>query len=118
MAWYCWKQCGHAVKKANNDRLGGASTIDQLLTPTDLGGQKMPRLYIYSTCRNLIRTLPALPRDDKNPEDVDTKAEDHAYDALRYAVMELVGKPMHRPAAANYGRPARPATAGVRNKAL
>ncbi len=30
---------------------------------------------------------PILPIDDKNPEDVDTNAEDHAYDALRYLVM-------------------------------
>lgn len=43
-----------------------------------------PGLRVFNTCRNLIRTLPMLPLDDKNPEDVDTDAEDHAYDALRY----------------------------------
>ena len=31
--------------------------------------------------------LPSIPLDKKNPEDVDTKAEDHLYDALRYGVM-------------------------------
>lgn len=46
-----------------------------------------PRLVIFSNCRNLIRTLPMLPLDDNNPEDVDTDAEDHAYDALRYLCM-------------------------------
>lgn len=119
-AWYYQKVFGSAVKKANNDRLGGASTIDHLLTPIDIGGgEKMPQLYIYETCRNLIRTLPALPRDDKNPEDVDTHAEDHAYDALRYALMELVGKAYQRPAADQYKRASRgPATAGLRDKQL
>ena len=47
----------------------------------------VPGMKVFSSCRNLIRTLPALPLDDRNPEDVDTKAEDHAYDALRYGCM-------------------------------
>tara|TARA_A100001015_G_scaffold265738_1_gene314379 strand:- start:4358 stop:5998 length:1641 start_codon:yes stop_codon:yes gene_type:complete len=53
---------------------------------------KEPGLRIFSTCRNLIRTLGTLPIDKNNPEDVDTKAEDHAYDALRYGCMS---RPMH-----------------------
>ena len=44
-------------------------------------------LRIFSTCTNLIRTLPTLPLSRTNSEDVDTKAEDHAYDALRYMCM-------------------------------
>jgi hypothetical protein len=46
-----------------------------------------PRLVIFDTCTNLINQLPAIPLDKNNPEDVDTKAEDHLYDALRYGVM-------------------------------
>jgi len=46
-----------------------------------------PKLKVFSNCTNLIRTLPMLPVDRNNPEDVDTDAEDHAYDALRYGVM-------------------------------
>ena len=45
-----------------------------------------PRLRIFENCPNLIRQLNSLPLDKNNPEDVDTKAEDHAYDALRYMV--------------------------------
>lgn len=74
---------GQAVVKARNDRLAGVALVaDKLRVRAD----GLPRLLVYSTCRNLIRTLPALPRDPKRPEDVDTKAEDHAYDALRYLV--------------------------------
>lgn len=77
---------GPAVVKAHNDRLAGVALIaDKLRVRAD----GLPRLLIYSTCRNLIRTLPALPRDPKRPEDVETSAEDHAYDALRYLVNEL-----------------------------
>jgi hypothetical protein len=46
-----------------------------------------PMLLMFSTCRDLIRTLPALQHDDARPEDVDSDMEDHAPDALRYACM-------------------------------
>jgi hypothetical protein len=46
-----------------------------------------PSLYIFSTCTNLISELSKLPLDDNDPEDVDTDAPDHAYDALRYGCM-------------------------------
>jgi hypothetical protein len=51
-----------------------------------------PSLKIFNTCRNLLRTLPLLPVDKNNPEDVDTNVEDHAYDALRYGAMS---RPIH-----------------------
>jgi hypothetical protein len=46
-----------------------------------------PRIVFFNTCTNTIAQLPILPLDKKNPEDVDTKAEDHLYDALRYGIM-------------------------------
>ena len=46
-----------------------------------------PKLKMFSTCTNLVRTLPTIPLSKTNSEDVDTKAEDHAYDALRYMCM-------------------------------
>ena len=54
--------------------------------------KKEPGIRIFSTCRNLIRTFPLLPLDDNNLEDINTHAEDHAYDALRYGCMS---RPMH-----------------------
>ena len=44
-------------------------------------------LYVFETCVDLIRTLPTLQHDPDRPEDLDTKQEDHAADAARYAVM-------------------------------
>ena len=38
---------------------------------------KEPRLKVFRTCTNLIRTLPSLPLDPLRPEDVDTDAEVH-----------------------------------------
>jgi len=48
-----------------------------------------PRLFVFSTCKDLIRTLPALVHDDLHPEDVNTKGEDHAADELRYFLQTL-----------------------------
>ena len=46
-----------------------------------------PRLRIFPNCVNLIKQLSGIPLSKTNAEDVDTKAEDHAYDALRYMLM-------------------------------
>lgn len=48
-----------------------------------------PQLRIFSTCVNMIRTLPELQHDDKHPEDLDTLGEDHAADELRYFLRTL-----------------------------
>lgn len=39
----------------------------------------MPRLYFFNNCIHCIRTLPGLPKDEGNPDDVDTDAEDHCF---------------------------------------
>ena len=44
-------------------------------------------ITIFNTCTNLIAQLPIIPLDKTNSEDVDTRAEDHLYDALRYGIM-------------------------------
>ena len=48
-----------------------------------------PKIKIFSTCENLIRTLPTLIHDDLHPEDINTKGEDHAADDLRYFLQTL-----------------------------
>ena len=44
-------------------------------------------MVITSNCVNIVAQLPIIPLDKKNPEDIDTKAEDHLYDAIRYGIM-------------------------------
>ena len=45
-----------------------------------------PGMFIFDTCKNFIRTVPTLMRDDKHLDDVDTNQEDHCYDETRYRV--------------------------------
>lgn len=57
----------------------------------------VPLLRIFDTCANLIRTLPLLQHDDKKPEDLDSKGEDHAADELRYLLRTLRENKAPRP---------------------
>ena len=84
-------------RRADNARvprkgaMGGWEALRQRLIGDEDG---RPMIYWFSTCTNLIRTLPALQHDESNPEDIDTDSEDHAGDCARYAVMS---RPWVRP---------------------
>ncbi len=80
---------GQLPVEAVNARVHGWGLLDEKLRVREDG---LPRILVFNTCRDLIRTLPSLPRDKKKPEDVDTTAEDHLADALRYLVMYLEGR--------------------------
>lgn len=43
-----------------------------------------PGIYVMDRCRDFIRTVPPIARDDKDLDDVDTEAEDHIADDVRY----------------------------------
>ena len=49
-------------------------------------------LVVFSTCTDLIRTLPVMQHDKDNPEDIDTDGEDHGVDDVRYACLS---RPWH-----------------------
>lgn len=76
--------------RSGGSRKNGKAEIHRRLRIHDdlmLPGNATAKLKIFRNCRNLIRTLPVLPLDTNDLEDIDTKAEDHAYDALRYGLM-------------------------------
>jgi len=75
---------GHKLRRADKNRIQGKIQIHEYLKITQSG---RPRIQIFNTCPNLIRELQGIPLDKSNPEDVDTRASDHAYDALRYLIM-------------------------------
>lgn len=81
-----FRGAGIPVKRADNNRLAGWMQIRQRL--------KNETLLMFKTCTNLISTLPLLQHDRVHGEDVDSKADDHAADALRYGCMSrpLIGE--------------------------
>jgi hypothetical protein len=45
-------------------------------------------LYVMDNCPAFIETVPMIPRDEDDPDDVDTNSIDHCYDEVRYMVLE------------------------------
>ena len=70
--------------KADNKRWPGKMQCHYRLAFDEDG---LPMFYVFNTCKNFIRTIPALLYSETDVEDVDTKMEDHIYDEWRYVNM-------------------------------
>jgi len=75
---------------ADNDRMNGLARVREILKKAPDG---KPWLQVFSSCVDTIRTIPSLPYDLRKVEDVDTDAEDHCYDQMRYFLMSRPAKP-------------------------
>jgi hypothetical protein len=74
------------VEKYPGSRLAGLSAIHARLAFRD-NGRSVGLKVFRGRCPNLVRTLSALVYSTRNPEEVDPSCEDHAIDALRYALL-------------------------------
>lgn len=72
-------------ERGDNARLDGKMQVHHRLAFDERG---VPMLYVFSTCKHFIRTVPSLVYDERDVEDVNTEQEDHIYDELRYVCME------------------------------
>lgn len=73
--------------KRPGSRIVGWSRMRSMLEAAAAIPRELPGLWVFDTCRDFIRTVPVLPRDEVKIEDVDTDAEDHIGDETRYRVM-------------------------------
>lgn len=80
-------QHGILLSKSSNQRVQGWLAMKEWLKPMDTieGERCTAALQIFPNCVNLIRCLPALQTDSKNPNDCATEPHEitHAPDALR-----------------------------------
>lgn len=72
-------------EKGDHARIDGKMQVHHRLAFDEEG---VPMLYVFSTCKHFIRTVPNLVYDEKDVEDIDTDGEDHIYDELRYVCMK------------------------------
>lgn len=80
---------GVCLTKADNDRVQGWYNLKEWLKPyEDEFGEMTANLVITKNCTNLIRCLPQIQRDEKNPNDVATDPHEltHSCDSLRYYI--------------------------------
>lgn len=75
---------GIYFSKADHTRLAGWMQVRYRLAFDEDG---RPLVYFFSTCKHAIRTLPLLQYSETNPEDLNTKQEDHFADSFRYFCM-------------------------------
>ncbi len=98
--------------RSKGSRVSGKNEIHRRLQVDEFTEE--PRMVFFNTCTEMVSQLPAVPLDKKNPEDVDTKAEDHLYDALRYGIMSRprfnifdydpsFAKPTYKPSDTTFG---------------
>ena len=88
-----WKP---ADKSAGSRKNGWETMRDMMKAahPNKSGNpREEPGLFVFSTCYDgFLRTVLVLPRDEKDPDDCNTKAEDHAADEARYRVRAKIGR--------------------------
>lgn len=90
---------GVVITPANNDRIIGWRRMHSYLADGPaceihraLGWPTCPMVHVFTTCDSFIAKVPALPHATVgNPEDADTKSDDHIPDAARYYFMALDG---------------------------
>ena len=80
-----WEQ----ADKSPGSRKNGWEEIRARLAAAVGSPREKPGLFVFRTCTAWLDTVPNLPRDDKNMDDVDTDAEDHAGDETRYRVRRV-----------------------------
>jgi hypothetical protein len=73
---------------ADHDRFNGWSRCQALLRDAPDGD---PWIAIDPSCRYLIRSIASARSDKNDPDDVDTKSDDHALDSWRYGAMSQPG---------------------------
>jgi phage terminase large subunit len=84
-----FRENGVILVKANNNRVQGWYNLKEWLKPyEDEQGILTASLVIFKNCVNLIRCLPQLQRDEKDPNDVATEPHEltHGPDAIRYFI--------------------------------
>lgn len=77
--------------KGDNQRLPGWMQVHYRMRFDENG---IPMMYIFSNCKDFIRTIPLMSYDENKPEDIDTKMEDHIADETRYMCMARPIKPV------------------------
>lgn len=75
--------------KSPGSRKRGWQLIRGRLMESKKDRMEEPGLFVFDTCRQFIRTVPVLPRSDRDPDDIDTDAEDHVADEARYRCLAL-----------------------------
>ena len=79
--------------KGDNRRIPGWMQLHYRMAFDEEG---YAQLYVFKGCRAFIRTIPELQFSDTDPEDLDTRQEDHVADESRYFCMSRPIRPVRK----------------------
>ena len=85
------------LTKANNDRISGLNAVRNSfqIKKSEETGKQYAQFQCLDCCGETMMSIPALPyeqsKGEKKNEDVDTHANDHVYDAIRYFILKFIG---------------------------
>lgn len=91
------KKAGVRMCQTNNSILDGVDTVQNMLAVRESGGREYAHLYVSPRCKNTIAEI-HLYRRKRNPRNTEEVLEDiedknnHAMDALRYALHSRLGQ--------------------------
>lgn len=80
-------------QRGDNRRIPGWMQMHYRMSFDDEG---YPMMYIFSTCKAFLRTVPLLLYSESDVEDLDTRQEDHVADECRYFCMSRPIAPQRR----------------------
>ncbi len=87
----------HDIEWTRSDKSAGSRKLGWEKIRSMLGGsvpkhglREQPGLFVCERCVDFRRTMPVLPRSNKDLDDVDTNAEDHIGDEVRYRLRRKI----------------------------
>lgn len=79
-----FRKHGVSMLEGDNQRVLGWSRLREWYA---IASDGIPWMVVSPDCRYTVRTIPTLITDKNDPEDINSRSEDHAADAKRYGVM-------------------------------
>ncbi|HKB53039.1 MAG TPA: hypothetical protein VKD22_03510, partial [Ramlibacter sp.] len=76
-----------SANKGPGSRKNGWQAMRGMLDAALKRDRERPGLYVFDGCAQFIRTVPTLPRSERDPDDVNSDAEDHTADETRYRIL-------------------------------
>ncbi len=89
------ERCGVYFERGDNRRVAGWMQMHNRFSFDQNG---VPMMYIFTTCRDFLRTVPTLQYSRTHAEDVDSDMEDHIADETRYLCMMVPTVPVREAA--------------------
>lgn len=79
-----WEKMRLYMRQAKPQVIIDPETKEKSILP-----REKPGMFIFNNCKMFIDLVPILPRDEIDPDDVDTDAEDHIGDEARYKLLSI-----------------------------